>query len=53
MKKSLLPLPLVFWETTTACNLECVHCRRADFGEDVLPVEKEVRWNGCGGVEAA
>jgi len=23
-------LRLLFWETTTACNLECVHCRRLD-----------------------
>ena len=22
------PLRLVFWETTTGCNLACVHCRR-------------------------
>jgi radical SAM protein with 4Fe4S-binding SPASM domain len=22
------PLRLVFWETTTGCNLECIHCRR-------------------------
>lgn len=24
------PLRLLFWETTTACNLACVHCRRLD-----------------------
>lgn len=24
------PLRLVFWETTSACNLECIHCRRLD-----------------------
>jgi radical SAM protein with 4Fe4S-binding SPASM domain len=24
------PLRLLFWETTCACNLECVHCRRLD-----------------------
>src|SRR5215207_7863825 len=24
------PLRLVFWETTTGCNLACVHCRRLD-----------------------
>src|SRR5437773_4744532 len=24
------PLRLVFWETTTGCNLQCVHCRRLD-----------------------
>lgn len=23
-------LRLVFWETTSACNLECIHCRRTD-----------------------
>jgi radical SAM protein with 4Fe4S-binding SPASM domain len=26
------PLRLLFWETTTACNLACVHCRRLDVG---------------------
>lgn len=24
------PLRLVFWETTTGCNLACVHCRRLE-----------------------
>src|SRR5690349_1860768 len=24
------PLRLVFWETTTGCNLQCVHCRRLE-----------------------
>lgn len=24
------PLRLVFWETTTGCNLQCIHCRRLD-----------------------
>jgi len=24
------PLRLLFWETTTGCNLACVHCRRLD-----------------------
>ncbi len=28
-------LPLVFWETTTACNLECVHCRRLEVGKEM------------------
>ncbi len=23
-------LRLLFWETTAACNLECIHCRRLD-----------------------
>jgi radical SAM protein with 4Fe4S-binding SPASM domain len=26
-------LRLVFWETTTACNLACVHCRRLDVSQ--------------------
>jgi len=24
------PLRLLFWETTTGCNLACIHCRRLD-----------------------
>ncbi len=28
-------LPLVFWETTTGCNLECVHCRRLEVGKEM------------------
>jgi radical SAM protein with 4Fe4S-binding SPASM domain len=28
-------LPLVLWETTTACNLECVHCRRLEVGKEI------------------
>lgn len=27
------PLRLLFWETTTACNLACVHCRRLDVSQ--------------------
>jgi len=30
MEKPQHTLRLVFWETTAACNLECVHCRRLD-----------------------
>ena len=26
-------LRLLFWETTAACNLACVHCRRLDLGQ--------------------
>ncbi|MBN1491819.1 MAG: radical SAM protein [Phycisphaerae bacterium] len=26
---------LVFWETTAACNLECVHCRRLDVAREL------------------
>src|SRR3989338_5993442 len=31
METSKIPdLRFVFWETTVACNLECVHCRRLE-----------------------
>ncbi|OGX05378.1 MAG: hypothetical protein A3G87_02665 [Omnitrophica bacterium RIFCSPLOWO2_12_FULL_50_11] len=26
-------LQFVFWETTVACNLECIHCRRLEIGQ--------------------
>ena len=26
-------LRLLFWETTTGCNLECAHCRRLDVSQ--------------------
>ncbi|MBN1343348.1 MAG: radical SAM protein [Phycisphaerae bacterium] len=29
------PLRLVFWETTAACNLACVHCRRLDVAREL------------------
>ncbi len=29
------PLRLLFWETTAACNLACVHCRRLDVGRQL------------------
>ena len=29
------PLRLVFWETTSACNLECAHCRRLDVSAEM------------------
>ena len=29
------PLRLVFWETTAACNLSCVHCRRLDVADEL------------------
>jgi radical SAM protein with 4Fe4S-binding SPASM domain len=29
------PLRLVFWETTTGCNLSCVHCRRLEVSRDL------------------
>ena len=28
-------LRLVFWETTSGCNLECVHCRRIDVAAEL------------------
>src|SRR5512142_1719687 len=28
-------LRLVFWETTAACNLACVHCRRLDVSQQL------------------
>ncbi len=33
--KNKTPLSLVFWETTAACNLECVHCRRLEVGKEM------------------
>ena len=29
------PLRLLFWETTAACNLSCVHCRRLDVSREL------------------
>ncbi len=29
------PLRLLFWETTTGCNLECVHCRRLEVSREL------------------
>ncbi len=29
------PLRLVFWETTTACNLACIHCRRLEVSAEM------------------
>lgn len=29
------PLRLVFWETTTGCNLSCVHCRRLEVSREL------------------
>ena len=33
--KNKTPLSLVFWETTAARNLECVHCRRLEVGKEM------------------
>jgi heme b synthase len=32
-------LRLVFWETTTACNLKCIHCRRQEAAEKACAEE--------------
>ncbi len=41
-----MPLRLLFWETTAACNLACVHCRRLDvahaIGNDDLTTRQAV-----------
>jgi heme b synthase len=29
------PLRLLFWETTVACNLECIHCRRLEVAAEL------------------
>lgn len=34
-KNNAHALKLVFWETTTACNLECIHCRRLDISQSL------------------
>lgn len=28
---------LVFWETTAACNLHCIHCRRIEIADQLTP----------------
>jgi radical SAM protein with 4Fe4S-binding SPASM domain len=33
------PLRLLFWETTTACNLACVHCRRLDVAQHLAKLD--------------
>ncbi|MCK4275021.1 MAG: radical SAM protein, partial [Phycisphaerae bacterium] len=30
------PLRILFWESTTRCNLNCIHCRRVPTGDDEL-----------------
>ena len=39
MPVSAPPLRLVFWETTTACNLACKHCRRLEPQTEPAPGE--------------
>ncbi|MBI2915982.1 MAG: radical SAM protein, partial [Elusimicrobia bacterium] len=41
MFKSSVPSPVrrVYWETTAACNLRCLHCRRIDLLNQVSPEE--------------
>lgn len=31
------PPRLVFWETTAACNLKCIHCRRVTLADQLTP----------------
>ncbi len=31
------PPRLVFWETTAACNLRCIHCRRVTLADQLTP----------------
>jgi heme b synthase len=33
------PLRLVFWETTTGCNLACVHCRRLEVSRELSKLD--------------
>jgi AdoMet-dependent heme synthase len=33
------PLRLLFWETTSGCNLECVHCRRLDVSHELMKTD--------------
>jgi len=33
------PLRLLFWESTTGCNLECVHCRRLDVSRELSKLD--------------
>lgn len=33
----LHPLRRVYWETTAACNLRCIHCRRIDVLDRIAP----------------
>jgi heme b synthase len=28
---------LIFWETTAGCNLRCIHCRRIDVADQLVP----------------
>lgn len=28
---------LIFWETTAGCNLRCIHCRRLDVADELVP----------------
>jgi radical SAM protein with 4Fe4S-binding SPASM domain len=33
------PLRLVFWETTTGCNLACIHCRRLEVSAELSKLD--------------
>jgi heme b synthase len=36
MTSEFLPR-LIFWETTAGCNLRCIHCRRIDVADKLMP----------------
>ena len=38
-QKSSPPLRLVFWESTTGCNLACVHCRRLEVSQQLSKLD--------------
>ena len=42
------PLRLVFWETTTGCNLACVHCRRLEVSKETDQIRIQVTDTGIG-----
>src|SRR4051794_29334650 len=33
------PLRLLFWETTTGCNLACIHCRRLEVSQELSKLD--------------
>ncbi len=48
MKNMKNQMRLLFWETTAACNLECIHCRRLDvskeLAEDDMTTEESIKF---------
>lgn len=43
MNASMPALRRVYWETTAACNLRCIHCRRIDVLDRVSPEEMDTQ----------